>query len=109
MDALFPGGKRFMRKDERGNITEQWFSDSLDWKAKVVCKQCNEGRMSDIENLHAKPAMADIILGKLDLAISQQRARSIAMFAFKSAVVLDHVSRGREPFFLLLAFYPSPV
>lgn len=100
MDGLFPGRKRFMRQDEGGNITEQWFSEHLDWKAKVVCKGCNEGWMSDVENLHAKSAMADLILGKLDVPISRQRASSIALFAFKSAVVLDHVARGREPFFL---------
>jgi hypothetical protein len=100
MNELFPGKKRFMKKNEKGEVIEQWFADNLNWKAKVVCKSCNEGWMSNIESQHAKTAMADLIQGKLDLPISQSRARSLALFAFKSAVVFDHVRREKEPFFL---------
>jgi hypothetical protein len=89
-----------MRKNEKGEIVEQWFSEDLNWKAKVVCKPCNEGWMSNIEAQHAKPAMTDLITGGLDVPISESRARSVSLFAFKSAVVFDHVARTREPFFL---------
>jgi len=100
MDALFPGKKRFTRRDQHGNILNQWVSKSLDWKAKVVCRPCNNGWMSDIENKHAKPAMTDLIRLEPGIALTEARAHSLAIFAFKTAVVFDHVTRNRPPFFL---------
>ena len=55
--------------------------------------------MNDIENQHAKPIMTDLIVGKTNIPIRQSGARSIALFAFKTAVILDHSQRGRQPFF----------
>src|SRR6185437_10052806 len=100
MEQLIPGRKLFTSRDERGEIAWQRVAPGLDWTAKVVCKRCNETWMSDIENRHAKPAMADLIVGKIDLRISHSRAHSMAVFAFKAAVVLDHMQRNREPFFV---------
>jgi hypothetical protein len=96
---LIPGPKKFSIKDEKGEVTSAWTSERLDWKANVVCEKCNNTWMSDIENNHAKPAMTDLIVGKVDVPISQSRARSIALSAFKTAVVFDHLRRDREPFF----------
>lgn len=96
---LVPGRKRFSIKDGKGEVISEWISDRLDWKAKVVCEKCNNTWMSDIENNHAKPAMTDLIVGKADIPIPQSRARSIALFAFKTAVVFDRLRRDREPFF----------
>ncbi len=99
MDNLFPGTKKFTIRNEKGEITDQWQMPALDWKAKVVCEPCNNGWMSDIESQHAEPALRDLILGKLDIPITQSRARSIALFAFKSAVVFNHMRTAGEPFF----------
>lgn len=55
--------------------------------------------MSKIENDHAKPALTDLIVGDLGISITQSRAHSIALFAFKTAVVFDHLARNRQPFF----------
>jgi hypothetical protein len=100
MNDLFPGKKRFTSKNEKGEIIVDRISDNLDWKAKVVCEPCNNTWMSEIESKHAKPAMKDLIAGDLDIPVSQARARSIALFAFKTAVIFDHMKRDREPFFL---------
>jgi hypothetical protein len=98
MNELFPGKKRFTSKNEKGQITAQWEGERLDWKARVVCRQCNNGWMSQLEAKYAKPAMTDLILGK-EVPLTQSCARSIALFAFKTAVIFDHVKRDREPFF----------
>lgn len=96
MDALFPGRKKFLNVVE-GTV---WSSTTLNWKAKVVCEPCNNGWMSGIESQHAKPVMTDLIAGKVNIPISQSSANSIALFAFKTAVVLEHLSRHRKvPFF----------
>jgi hypothetical protein len=97
MNELFPGKKRFTSKNEKGEIVADWSSDELDWKARVVCERCNNTWMSDIES-NAKSAMSNLIRGEPRL-ISQSCADSIALFAFKTAVIFDHIRRDREPFF----------
>jgi len=73
---------------------------SLDQKARVVCERCNNTWMNDIETEHSQPVMTPLILGQqVGIPIKQSDARSIAIFAFKTAVVLDHCRREREPFF----------
>jgi hypothetical protein len=67
--------------------------------AKVVCEACNNTWMSDIENRHAKPTMTPLIKGDVKIPIRQSEARSLALYAFKTAVILDHTQRDREPFF----------
>jgi len=84
---------------KKGTFYRQWVSDSLNWKAKVVCKTCNETWMSEIESKHAKPSMTDLIRLRWPLVIDEKRANSLAIFAFKTAVVFDHVARNRPPFF----------
>jgi hypothetical protein len=68
-------------------------------KAKVVCEVCNSTWMSDIENRHAKPAMSDLILGKQVPEITSNRAHSVSPFAFKTAVIANHMLPEEEEFF----------
>ena len=60
--------------------------------------------MSDIEERHAQPAMKDLIIGKLDIPIPQSRADSIALFAFKTAVIVEHMKRTQY-----VRFFPRQV
>jgi hypothetical protein len=101
MKELSPGKKRFAIKDENRKVIKSWVKPELDWTANVVCETCNNGWMSDIENNHAKPSMSELIAGKLDIPINQERANSIALFGFKTAVILDHIQNKPkpEPFF----------
>jgi hypothetical protein len=92
-------GFTFRQKDEHGKILKEWHSQSIDLTAKVVCEPCNGGWMSRLENQYAKPALTDLIIGNKALTISQSRANSIALFAFKSAVIIDHMRRDKPPFF----------
>jgi hypothetical protein len=101
MDALFTGPLKARIEDSAGFIRE-WESESnsLDYRAKVVCRNCNNTWMSDIENGHAKPVMTPLIKGESAVAIGSSEAHSLALFAFKTAVVLDHANRRvRAPFF----------
>lgn len=100
MRSLFAGDKfRFKSRGEKGEIVREWPSQNIDMTAKVVCAPCNNGWMSSLESVHAKPAMADLILGDKTLTISQTQARGLALFAFKTAVVADHMKRDRSPFY----------
>jgi hypothetical protein len=104
MNALFPGEKQFRNINERMEVAQTWSSSQLDWKAKVVCEPCNNGWMSNIESQHAQPAMTDLIAGKLDIPIPQSQANSIARFAFKTAVIVEHLKRDQP-----VRFFPRQV
>jgi hypothetical protein len=98
MHALFTGNgvMRF------GTAQNQWTvaTPHIDWRAKVVCVSCNNTWMSRIENEHGKPVLTPLIEGDKVFSIDQPAARSIAIWAFKTAVVIDHAHRlFGQPYF----------
>lgn len=101
MEALQPGKKLFRHFDANGKITNAFVKPELDWTAKVVCENCNNRWMSDIENGHAKPALSDLIAGDsgLKVPIDANRAYSMALFCVKTALVIDLISPNAPPFF----------
>src|ERR1700733_10755898 len=96
---LHPGKKRFRHYGPDGKVTKEWVGEKLNWTAKVVCERCNNTWMSDIENNHAKPNLSELIIGNTDVPIEAPRARSIALFCFKTALVIDVISPLDAPFF----------
>lgn len=99
ISRLLPGKKRLRRLDSNRDVIKRSISNTIDWKVPVVCHPCNTRWMSDIiENKHAKPAMSDLILDKPG-PIDQMRANSIALFSFKTAVILDQLVIEHTPFF----------
>jgi len=99
LNQFLPSKKRFSIKNDKRETIHEWTDSKLDWKIKVVCEKCNSTWMSEIEDRHAKPAMLDLILDKSGTRINESRARSIAIFAFKTTVVLDHIRAGHNRFF----------
>jgi hypothetical protein len=99
MNKIVPGEKHFAVKDENRQIIRDWKGPELNWKVNVVCETCNNGWMSDLEAQHAMPSMSDLITGKLDIPIDQKRADSIALFGFKTAVIVDYAGRKGDFFF----------
>jgi len=98
MRGLFPVEK--LTSHSKKGVTREFKSKELDWKARVVCETCNNTWMSDLENNYAQPAITPLITGQRDIPIDLDKARSIGLFAFKTAVVLDQAnSRSKEPFF----------
>lgn len=98
MGEMFPAPKAFKTTDRFGNV-RTWSAPGLDMKAKVVCETCNNTWMSDIEAKHAKPVMSPMMRGDFNVTFRKEQARSLALFAFKSAAVIDSLQRQREPFF----------
>jgi hypothetical protein len=98
MDTLMPGRKTFRGRGKY--MKGLWEAPELNLTARVVCEKCNNTWMSAIENDHAKPAMKELMAGQVKgLKFTQERANSIALFAFKTVVVLDHLNRGRPVHF----------
>jgi hypothetical protein len=95
----FKKGIRFTIRNDKREIVRMWTAPELNWETNVVCGKCNSGWMSELENNHAKPAMVNLILDKRGTRVGLSRARSIALFAFKTAVIFDHLARKRPHFF----------
>lgn len=90
---------QFTTLDKKG-IYHRSASRGLNQKAYVVCKECNNGWMSDLEERQAKPTMEGMILHASPVSLLPNGISAIAAFAFKTAVVADcnRPSSGR-PFF----------
>jgi hypothetical protein len=86
-----------------GTKPSEWDTSTLDLKAKVACKKCNSGWMSDLENKEAKPILGNIILHDAPVSILPLGMVSIAAFTMKCGFVGDYLTRHREPFFDSLA------
>jgi len=100
MASLFPSAAvNFSKIEKDGSVSRQWRMSGLDMTANVVCKVCNETWMSNIESEYAKPAMSDLILGKQVKEITENQAQGISLFAFKTAVISNHMLPEDEEFF----------
>lgn len=98
-DLFQSKGFTFRRKDHSGKVISQWHTAGVDLKVKIVCKNCNSGWMSKLESERAMPAMTNLILGNHVPEIVQTQADSIALFAFKTAIIADHMGRRHTSFF----------
>ena len=102
MNRLFGPGTNsivFRQNDENKNVVRKWTADMLNLKTRVVCPDCNSGWMSRLEEHHAKPALQDMIRHGSAVSLLPRGIASIAAFAFKSAVISDHMHREGRPFF----------
>ena len=111
INRIVPTGQFRFTWDSHTATPRTYVTALLNQKLPVVCRTCNNGWMSDLENEHAKPAMADLIVSDKAVLVDPERLKSIANFAFKSAVIADHarvpdlILRARPPFFTTQARY----
>jgi hypothetical protein len=86
MNKVIPGraGFMFSRHTAEGRALHRWKKRHLDIKLKVVCGTCNNNWMSRLEDDHAKPAIAKLIVDNGGVLLSPGQIRSIVLFAFKS-------------------------
>jgi hypothetical protein len=98
--SIFPGlGKHRIHKHNSGEVKE-WIGKGVQWQLKVVCTKCNNEWMSRLEDEHAKPRLTPLIKGSnIAIPIDLEYARSIALFAFKTALVVDQIQYNASPFF----------
>lgn len=78
--------------------SKQWRDSKIGLTAKLVCRQCNNTWMSDIEKA-SRSAMKDMILSNDPQTLGEDQCRAIANFLFKTSVILDHMDSSRKPFF----------
>ena len=111
INRIVPTGRFRFTWDSHTETPRTYLTALLNSKLPVVCRTCNNGWMSNLEEKHAKPAMADLIVSDKTVLLGPERLKSIANFAFKSAVIADHarvpdpILEARPPFFTTQARY----
>ena len=71
-------------RDENKEIIGDWVKPKLDWKAKVVCEDCNHGWMSELENGHAKPSTDRFNTWGMDVPIDRYTGQFHCAFRFQN-------------------------
>ncbi len=69
---------------------------SLNRRARVVCKDCNEGWLSTLENNYAKPLLTPLILGFHGRTFSHDQLAVVNSWTMKSAFVFEHGTSEAE-------------
>lgn len=87
----------YEQRDKHNVEIKSWQSSKLNLKARVVCAECNRTWMSEIDNNEAKPIQRHLLTDLRPRRIPIPRLISIAIFAFKTAVIGDYRDRkGRH-------------
>jgi hypothetical protein len=81
-----PDGKQF-----------HWENTALHPKSQVVCGDCNNGWMSELET-KTKSVAADIVVNGTPKILDDRSVAIIAAFGFLKGIVADHMHQG-EPFY----------
>src|SRR5215831_10201446 len=82
--------------DPKDSSVRRFGGRHLDRTFKCVCKNCNNGWMSDIDN-EARDVLKDVILYRARVSFLASGIRSIAKFTMKNALVADYMHH--TPFF----------
>jgi hypothetical protein len=62
---LFPAKRIAFYIGGSADRSRRFEAETIDWKAKVVCANCNNTWMSDIESVHGKPVLTPFIVGEI--------------------------------------------
>lgn len=73
-----------------------WTTTKLDQTANVVCKDCNETWMSDLEN-RAKSLLADVIVNGKQTSFGPDDLKFLSAYAFKAAVIANYQTLSLVP------------
>jgi hypothetical protein len=94
-----PRRYRYIQREDE-SIVATWQKDRLDLKAKVVCAECNNRWMSDLETA-TKSVTKDMMLSCAETTLSARDLATIAAFGLTKAVVADHMHTHRPPILTL--------
>jgi len=88
----------FRRIDEQGKL-RQWRRGKIDEKVRVLCKPCNSGWMSSLED-EVRKTFSTIIREGGNISLLSRGRTLLARFTFKCAVVANYADpENGQPFF----------
>jgi len=94
-ESLFgPRLYQYVRREFESVTT--WQKNKLDLKAKVVCAECNNRWMSELESA-TKSVIKDMMLNCAETTLNARDLATIAAFGLTKAIVADHMHTARPP------------
>jgi hypothetical protein len=100
--TLYPTRKRVVILHGRtpGSVITKRTATSIDVQPGIVCQQCNNNWLSELENKYMKPMLEAPIASGAPKLFTDANLAALVAWAFKTAVVIDHMEHPRDPFFL---------
>lgn len=95
---LIPSSSFDFRHETSTKKERKWSDSTMSATAKVVCKDCNSGWMSNLES-QARLTFANMISHAGSISLLSSGLHLLAKYAFKCAVVGNHMLPNNEPFF----------
>jgi hypothetical protein len=94
---LAPTGAQHVQHELRrwGRSERRWSKRVLDATIRAVCKQCNEGWLSTLEDKVAKPILEPLILGDSRL-LTPADCMAIARWVYKMALCFEFADGDRD-------------
>jgi len=83
---------------ERDGTYTRWRNRDLDTAAKIVCEECNNGWMSELEN-RSIPIMKSMVVHRVPTQLQVSDIAVLAAIGFKNAALADRMQTIRAPFF----------
>ena len=101
MRLAHKGREKFVITDYDDNEVpvRSYTKSSIDKKLPVVCEPCNNGWMSDIVNLEARPSLKELIFHTREQSLLSRGLVGLARFTFLKSVILDAVRRESDRFY----------
>src|SRR5271155_2834572 len=97
MRELFHSKRYRFRNLDKSGTMKIFHGSLIDHKAHVVCEQCNNTWMSQLEQYYFKPAMEKMITGSDKVHLDIKSIAAIVMFMFKTSVIANHMDRAKKP------------
>lgn len=98
MNEIIESDRFNFRRFDNGKV-KHFEKANLDLTAGVVCKSCNSGHMSQLEQYKARPALKELIANKQPKFLTPKDCAAIAAFAFKVTVIASRMIQDREEIF----------
>jgi Zn ribbon nucleic-acid-binding protein len=93
---LIAGSYLHVHREEENDVIKMWQKKKLDHKARVVCGECNNSWMSELESA-IQSVTKDMMFNGVQTTLSARDLATIAAFGFMKAVVADHMHSKRPP------------
>jgi hypothetical protein len=94
--AFGPRRYQYIHRDSENAVIKTWQKDSLDLKTKVVCAECYNGWMSEVETA-TKLVIQEMILDYGPTILNARDLATIAAFGLLKATVADCIQSKRPP------------
>lgn len=74
-------------------LLHEWSKNDIDDTIKMICKKCNNGWMSLLEN-EVKSYLTHMIRGNWPISLDKIKCENLSLWVYKTALILDKCNYG---------------